>query len=804
MDAHEPTPKSTAGASLSLVIPAYNEVAAIETAIREAVASLRSLAIDFEVLVVDDGSIDNTAALAESVATEFPEVHVIRQPRNLGYGAALRTGFERAEKSLIGFTDADCQFDLRELERLVALTRDYDIACGYRIERQDSAVRRFCAQGYNVLARTLLGTRIRDCNCALKVFRREALEAVRIESDGFFVNAEILTRARQAGLSIVEVGVTHRPRCAGVSTVTLKHTVPIFIALLRFWWSRVMFPGTSHSTDEDWSPRVRYFMGACLAVLAGVLLFSNLGFPLFEPDESRYAQIALEMNTSGNMIVPTLRGEQYLDKPPLLYWLTCASYRVFGAGPWAARLPSAVAGWIVVLATYVLGSRLIGSRSAWIGSLFLILCGGFVVSSRFLIMDGVLTLFTTLSLLCLGCALQKDSRATWWWLLAGVACGFGVLTKGPVAAVLCLPPALAIGFLTDAKRSPAWSNLLLFLAPVALVTTPWFWAISIEQPGFLNHFFLKHNLMRFAQAFNHQQPWWFYMPVLLVGMFPASLLLPVLLRYLFGRSQSLRAMRTGSLGFLCLAGTWILLFFSMSTCKLPTYVLPAFPILCLVLGKMFIDTLGGSTVESFFGLYARKAAFTATVVTLVVSIVAGVTDSLLNGISPLQVLLAGGFVVLPLVGLVWVWGRTGEAWASSPAFSGIIFGVVGLFTFTHVVPEIATWRSNIHNAACLQAELGGHTPVAFIGKPGYSAKLSIEHGEIKEFEKNQLGELEEFVAKHEFAIVVIHPDFATQVNEISGERILLSPQNSGDRRNVFTARSVVPAAASSDDQRELH
>ena len=799
MDAQIPKHTRADGDSLSLVIPAYNEAAVIETAIREAVDALRSLEIDFEILVVDDGSTDATAALAESEAVQFPEVQVIRQPRNLGYGAALRTGFDRATKSLIGFTDADCQFNLHELNRLVMLTQDYDIACGYRIERKDSAIRCFCSQSYNVLVRMLLGTRIRDCDCALKVFRREALRKLCIETDGFFVNAELLTRARQQGLTIVEVGVSHRPRFAGETTVSLAHTIPVFATLLRFWWSRVMFPGTSRSSGGEWSPRVRWIMGATLATLAGLLLFINLGYPLIEPDETRYAQIALEMNDSGDFLVPRLQGELYLDKPPLLYWLTCASYRVFGPGPWAARLPSALAGWLLVLATYVLGIRLIGCRSAWLGSLFLLLCTGFIFSSRFLIMDEVLTLFTTLSLLCMGCALQAKSRVGGWWLLAGIACGFGVLTKGPVAAVLCLPPALIMAFLSDANRRPGWPNFIAFLIPATLITAPWFLAISIEQPEFLGYFFLKHNLIRFTQAFDHQEPWWFYMPILLAGMFPASLLLPALLHYLFGRSQRLSDMRSGSLGFLCLSSAWILFFFSLSKCKLPTYILPAFPVLSLVLGKMFVDTFRVPNIASSFSFYVRKAAFTAMVVTLLGAMVAGIADVLLNGLSPFQVVSLLTFVVLPLIGLVWIWGQTGEAWATSPAIVGTIFCIVSLYAFTHVVPEIATWRSNIHNAACLQAELGENTPVAFIGKHSYSALLSIKHGDIEEFEKNELDDFEAFVDAHKFAIVVIHPSFAAKVNELAGDRLVLQPQASSNRRNVFTAKSLVPTVATSEE-----
>lgn len=793
MDASSPA-DSTVGASLSLVIPAYNEEAVVETAVREAVDSLRSLGLDFEILVVDDGSTDDTFARAESVAAEFREVHVIRLPRNGGYGAALRAGFERATKSLIAFTDADCQFDLRELGRLVKLTRDYHIACGYRLDRQDTATRRFCSAGYNVLVRTLLGTGVQDCDCALKVFRREVLETVRFQNNGFLVNAELLTRARQAGLSIAEVGVTHRARLAGESTVSLSHTIPVCGALLRFWWNGVLFPSESRPAEHAWSPRLRWGMGVCLAAIAALLLFTNLGYPLFEPDEARYAQIGLEMHASGDYIVPRLRGEPYLDKPPLLYWLICASYSVLEPSPWAARLPSALAGWLMVLATYVLGSRLVGARSAWIGSLLLLLCSGFILSSRFLIMDGVLALCTTLSFLAIGRAMQASSGAHRWWILAGIACGFGILTKGPVAAVICIPPALAVAFLSAAKTRPAWSNWLAFASPMALVAVPWFCAIALEQPEFVNHFFLKHNVVRFTQAFDHRLPSWFYIPVVAIGMFPGSLLLPALARYLFGRSMSLQ--RTRELGLLLLAGVWILLFFSLSACKLPTYVLPALPLLSMVLGKMLDDMLRVADVEPFFDVSAKVACLVATVLTLIGAAAAGIADLLIGELAVLPVALAVGFMILSLVGLALLSQRSRAAWAMSPTAVSVICTVVGLYGFAHVLPQFATWRSNIHNLAGFQAELGDDIPIVFLARHGDSASFSLASGEIVEFTEEQLEEFEAFVARHELAIVVATREIAETVQELQGERLSLRRQPSGRRRNLYTARPVAPLIAS--------
>jgi dolichol-phosphate mannosyltransferase len=229
-----------AGWSLSLVIPAYNEEAGIRQAIREADEALGRLAAAYEILIVDDGSTDATAEVAAEAAWNRPNVRVLRHDGNRGYGAALRTGFEAARLDRIAFTDADCQFYLDDLALLVSLTDHYPLAVGYRVNRQDSWRRRVLSRGYNSLARWLLGTGVRDCDCALKVFRMEVLACLLPESRGFFVNTEILTRARQLGFPVAEAPVRHRPRLRGRSSVRLLDIPRTLGQLIPFWWSRVL------------------------------------------------------------------------------------------------------------------------------------------------------------------------------------------------------------------------------------------------------------------------------------------------------------------------------------------------------------------------------------------------------------------------------------------------------------------------------------------------------------------------------------------------------------------------------------
>jgi dolichol-phosphate mannosyltransferase len=228
--------------SLSLVIPAFNEAAVIRQAIAEAEDVLAAGFANFEIIVVDDGSTDETAAIVEQELTAAPHTWLVRHAANRGYGAALRTGFEAARHDLVAFTDADCQFDLADLKRLAARTDEYPIVAGYRAERKDSRRRRFFSWGYNRLVRTLLGTGVRDCDCAIKVYRREAIRSLLPESRGFFVNAEMLTRARQKGLAVLEMPVAHRPRLGGESKVSLREVPGTLRTLLGFWWRTVWSP----------------------------------------------------------------------------------------------------------------------------------------------------------------------------------------------------------------------------------------------------------------------------------------------------------------------------------------------------------------------------------------------------------------------------------------------------------------------------------------------------------------------------------------------------------------------------------
>ena len=212
-----PPPHATRPA-LSLVFPVFDEERTVGAVIASALEVGAKLARDFEVVIVDDGSRDGSARIIDTWCTNDGRVRVVRHEDNTGYGAALRSGLRCATGELVFFSDADLQFDLGELGQLLAHADECDIVAGYRFPRRDPWPRRLIAATWGLVVRVLFGLRVRDIDCAFKVFRRPLLDAIPIQSIGAFVNTEILVRARALGASIRQVPVTHRRRIHGRQT----------------------------------------------------------------------------------------------------------------------------------------------------------------------------------------------------------------------------------------------------------------------------------------------------------------------------------------------------------------------------------------------------------------------------------------------------------------------------------------------------------------------------------------------------------------------------------------------------------
>jgi glycosyltransferase involved in cell wall biosynthesis len=226
---------------LSYFFPAHNEEANLAGLVEEALAALPSLAETFEIIAVNDGSRDRTPAIADELAAANPDVvRAVHHPTNLGYGAALRSGLGAARYELVAFTDGDRQFQVADLGRLTERLGGVDhpdVVVGFRIKRADPLIRTIYARLYRLANRIFFGLTVTDVDCACKLFRREALEGLRVESGGAFFSAELLIKLRAAGRSVAEVGVPHYPRTAG-SPTGAKPSV-VFRAVKDFWLLRL-------------------------------------------------------------------------------------------------------------------------------------------------------------------------------------------------------------------------------------------------------------------------------------------------------------------------------------------------------------------------------------------------------------------------------------------------------------------------------------------------------------------------------------------------------------------------------------
>jgi glycosyltransferase involved in cell wall biosynthesis len=221
--------------SLSIVLPAYNEEANVESAVEQVFTVAQQLGMDYEIILVNDGSADRTGEIGRELMQRVPHFRLVEHYPNRGYGGSLKAGFAAATRDLIAFIPADNQFDFGEIHLLLDALDGADIVSGYRAKREDHFVRKLNAFGWNTLVRVLFGYLCHDIDCGFKLFRREVLDHVTIISDGAMIDTELLAGARARGFRIAEVPVTHLPRVGGEATgANFKVIAKAFRDLARF------------------------------------------------------------------------------------------------------------------------------------------------------------------------------------------------------------------------------------------------------------------------------------------------------------------------------------------------------------------------------------------------------------------------------------------------------------------------------------------------------------------------------------------------------------------------------------------
>jgi 4-amino-4-deoxy-L-arabinose transferase-like glycosyltransferase len=344
---------------------------------------------------------------------------------------------------------------------------------------------------------------------------------------------------------------------------------------------------STHSASIDASRATARWLSAetltvpAVFIIAGLIFFFHLGaYGFWEPDEARYGEIAREMLAMRDFIVPHLNYVAYVEKPPLLYWLTVLSFRIFGINEFAARLVPAMSALLGVLATFLFADRAMGRRRGVLAAAILATAPLYAVMAQVLTTDMLLSALTTVAIFAL--FLHYKEGGIWCWI-AYVAMALATLTKGPVG--IALPGLTMLVFLWwegalrgSIRRFHAIAGAALVLAIVA----PWFVAISLREPGFLDFYFVGEHLRRiFDSSFSHGEPPYFYIPVVIAGLLPWSLLVPFL---------TWRRMTPNPARRYCVIASLIILgIFSASSGKLIPYIIPAFPTLVVLLADGIVS-----------------------------------------------------------------------------------------------------------------------------------------------------------------------------------------------------------------------
>ena len=344
--------------------------------------------------------------------------------------------------------------------------------------------------------------------------------------------------------------------------------------------------------ENTWSGEIFFIL--ILLSLCALLFFFHLGKdPLWDGDEGMHAATSKDMVLSGDWITPTLNGEKFYDKPVLYNWFVSLSLLAFGFNEFAARLPSALLGTGCVILVFLLGRRMFGPMAGFLSGVILATSGEQVTLSRTVVHDIALAFFVTLALYFFYAGFKQERRLKRYLLLFYASCGFAVMAKGPLGALL---PAMVISlFLLFRRRL---SLLREFLSPGGIllfivIAAPWYVLIILRNRDYGSYFFIQQNLMNFLSSeARHSAPFYYYFPVLLAGFFPWSCFLPLALIRAF--RVRLIKMDDG-VAFLVVWFLVVFLFFSAASSKLATYLLPMFPAVSCLVGLLWRDLLEDPT-----------------------------------------------------------------------------------------------------------------------------------------------------------------------------------------------------------------
>jgi len=572
----------------SVIIPFYNEAENLSTLLSELRQVMDSLGAPYEILLVDDESKDQTQALLLEKASSWPECRVFQFEQNSGQSSALYFGMKKALGEIFIILDGDGQNDPADIPTLIALQKNQqaDMAIGVRANRKDSLLRRTMSRFANAIRSRFLGDGVQDTGCAIKVLKREVSESfIPLKTLYSFMPA----LAVAAGFCVVQHAVNHRPRLKGKSNYGLMvMSWRPLVDMVGMWWfinrrcrtrhgvvPAVAAPTKLTSKSSAW----KKFLVVCVLILPFFVFLGTRG--LNEPDEGRYAEIGREMLVSGEWMTPKLNGLPHFQKPPIIYWATAASLKIFGFNEVGARLPSTFAAFGILAMTAWIASMMFG-RSLVLPSIVILSSSIlFFALARFLTPDMLMSFFIVSSIAFLVKAM-KSREGTWLWFMGFfIAMGLGFLTKGPMAWIVPASVALALQVGSDKNGSrfsiPWIKGLILTL----IISISWFVIMIRSYPQLLDYFVGYEFIQRFgSNVHGRSKPFWYFIPVFVGGFLPWVFFVPSMMKRFWERARLPLPLNVNH----WLLMGWIIppfIILSLSGSKLLTYLLPLFPAFAL-------------------------------------------------------------------------------------------------------------------------------------------------------------------------------------------------------------------------------
>ncbi|HBQ51249.1 TPA: hypothetical protein DD690_04700 [Candidatus Daviesbacteria bacterium] len=462
--------------NLSVFFPLFNEEGNVEMLVKKAIDVLEKLKLEYEIILVNDGSTDGTKEKTEKLAKENPRIKAINHPKNLGYGEALKSGFYNAKYDTIVYTDGDGQFDFSEVTKFLEKIKDYDLVIGYRIKRQDPFFRILFNKGWKLSLLAFFGLTLKDVDCGFKMIRKSVLEKIpHLESSrGAMINAELAIKAKKYGFKVTQTGVNHYPRLSGKPTgAGIKVIVKSFLDLLRLWWKL---------KDQ----KILFIALVGVLALAAFLRFYKIEeYMIFLGDEGRDAIIVKDMIDKWHFPLigpPTSVGNIYLG--PLYYYMMLPPMVLTNFNPVSASVMVAMIGVATVFLVYYLGKTWFGRGAGLLAAYLYAISPVTINYSRFSWNPNPLPFFTLLAILSI-VKLQKSNNFLW-LILTGLS--LAAALQMHYLALILIPVIVTLWFYQVLKKSAKENFLkgtLLGLAAFLITMSPLFW------------FDLRHNFLNY-------------------------------------------------------------------------------------------------------------------------------------------------------------------------------------------------------------------------------------------------------------------------------------------------------------------